>query len=47
MKSIRYIHTKFLAKVAKFEGFRSRPYKEACESPFCIRISAPEDCPAI
>ena len=29
MKSIRYIHTKFLAKVAKFEGFRSRPYQDA------------------
>ncbi len=29
MKSIRYIHTKFLAKVAKFEGFRSSPYQDS------------------
>lgn len=29
MKTIRYIHTKFLAKVAKFEGFRSRPYMDS------------------
>lgn len=29
MKSIRYIHTKFLSKVAKFEGFRSSPYKDS------------------
>ena len=29
MKSIRYIHTKFLSKVAKFEGFRSCPYQDA------------------
>lgn len=29
MKSIRYIHTKFLEKVARFEGFRSRPYKDS------------------
>ena len=29
MKTIRYIHTKFLAKVANFEGFRSRPYKDS------------------
>lgn len=29
MKSIRYIHTKFLTKVAKFEGFRSSPYRDA------------------
>ena len=29
MKSIRYIHTKFLAKVAKLEGFRSSPYQDS------------------
>ena len=29
MKSIRYIHTKFLSKVAKFEGFRSSPYQDS------------------
>lgn len=29
MKSIRYIQTKFLNKVAKFEGFRSCPYQDA------------------
>lgn len=29
MKTIRYIHTKFLSKVAKFEGFRSSPYQDA------------------
>lgn len=29
MKSIRYIHTKLLSQVAKFEGFRSSPYQDA------------------
>lgn len=28
MKTIRYIHTKFLRKVATFEGFRSSPYQD-------------------